>query len=72
MTNIILPLIILCVYGIEKYKLSNMYCLYIILHAGIVGSIIFLKPGHEAGLWDSSRCKPSPSPIQAVGIGDPR
>src|ERR1700683_5370783 len=61
MTNIILSLIILCNYGNGKYKLP-MYCLYIILHAGIIGLIIFLKPGFE----------PSPSPMQAhrwAGLG---
>ena len=45
MTNIILPLIILCIYGNWKYKLPNVYCLHIILHAGIIELIIFLK--HE-------------------------
>jgi hypothetical protein len=64
MTNIILSLIIL-------YKLP-MYCLYIILYAGIIDLIIFLKPGLEPRLWAFSCCKPSPSPIQArrwAGLG---
>ena len=71
MTNIIWSLIIL-------YMLP-MYCLYIILYAGIINLIIFLKPGLEPRLWAFSCCKPSPSPIQArrwawlgqawVGIG---
>src|ERR1700689_4333184 len=64
MTNIILPLTILCNYGNGKYKLP-MYCLYIILHAGIIGLIIFLKPGLEPRLWAFSYGKPGPSPIQA-------
>src|ERR1700729_3542361 len=64
MTNIILPLTILCNYGNCKYKLP-MYCLYIVLHAGIIGLIIFLKPGLEPRLWAFSYGKPSPSPIQA-------
>src|ERR1700728_2670148 len=71
MTNIILPLTILCNYGNGKYKLP-MYCLYIILHAGIIGLIIFLKPGLEPRLWAFSCCKPSSSPIQAhqwAGLG---
>src|ERR1700728_4251899 len=71
MTNIILSLIILCNYGNGKYKLP-MYCLYIILHAGIIGLIIFLKPRPEPRLWAFSCCKPSPSPIQAhrwAGLG---
>src|ERR1700728_1143712 len=49
-----------------------MYCLYIILHAGIIGLIIFLKPRLEPRLWAFSCCKPSPSPIQAhwrAGLG---
>src|ERR1700728_3716127 len=71
MTNIILPLTILCNYGNGKYKLP-MYCLYIVLHAGIIGLIIFLKPGLEPRLWAFSYGKPSPSPIQArqwAGLG---
>jgi hypothetical protein len=35
------------------------------LHAGIIGLIIFLKPGLEPRLWAFSYGKPSPSPIQA-------
>ena len=49
-----------------------MYCLYIILHVGIIGLIIFLKPRLEPRLWAFSCCKPSPSPIQAhlwAGLG---
>src|ERR1700735_2790218 len=46
MTNLILSLIILCNYGNGKYKLP-MHCLYIILHAGIISLIIFLKPRNE-------------------------
>src|ERR1700729_2253036 len=71
MTNIILPLTILCNYGNGKYKLP-MYCLYIILHTGIMGLIIFLKPGLEPRLWAFSNGKPSPSPVQArqwAGLG---
>src|ERR1700734_1084576 len=71
MTNIILPLTILCNYGNGKYKLP-MYCLYMVLHAGIIGLIIFLKPGLEPRLWAFSYGKPSPSPIQAhqwAGLG---
>src|ERR1700729_3087680 len=71
MTNIILPLTILYNYGNGKYKLP-MYCLYIILHAGIIGLIIFLKPGLEPRLWAFSYGKPSPSLIQAhqwAGLG---
>lgn len=36
-----------------------MYCLYMVLHAGIISLIIFLKPGLEPRLCAS------PSPIQA-------
>jgi hypothetical protein len=71
MTNIILPLIILCNYSNGKYKLP-MYCLYIILHAGIFGLIIFLKPRLEPRLWAFPYGKPSPSPVQAcqwAGLG---
>jgi hypothetical protein len=71
MTNIISSLIILCNYGNGKYKLL-MYCLYIILHAGIIGLIIFSKPRLEPRLWAFSCYKPSPSPIQAhrwAGLG---
>ena len=50
--------------GIGKYELP-MYCLYIILHAGMTHLIILLKPGLEPRLWAFSCCKPSPSPIQA-------
>src|ERR1700727_3661068 len=64
MTNIILPLTILCNYGNGKYKLP-MYCLYIILHADIIGLIIFLKLRLEPRLWAFSCCYLSPSPIQA-------
>jgi hypothetical protein len=63
MTNI---LMILC-HG--KYKLP---CLNIILHAGIIGLIVFLKPGPEPGLRASSCRKHSPSSIQAcrwAGLG---
>jgi len=66
MTNIILSLIILCNYGNGKYK--PMYCLYIILHGGIIGLIIFSKPR----LWAFSYYKPSPNLIQArrwAGLG---
>src|ERR1700677_760924 len=71
MTNIILSLINLCVYDNGKYKLP-IYCLYIILYAGIIGLIIFSKPGLGPRLWAFSCCKPSPSPIQAhrwAGLG---
>ena len=49
-----------------------MYCLYMVLHAGIISLIIFLKPGLEPRLWAFSYGKPSPSPIQArqwAGLG---
>jgi hypothetical protein len=49
-----------------------MHCLYIILHTGIIGFVIFPKPGLEPRLWAFSCCKPSPSPIQAqqwAGLG---
>ena len=49
-----------------------MYCLYMVLHAGIIRLIIFLKPGLEPRLWAFSYGKPSPSPIQAhqwAGLG---
>src|ERR1700691_5125341 len=65
MTNIILPLTILCNYGNGKYKLP-MYCLYIILHAGIIGLIIFLKPGLEPRLWAFSYGKPGSN---GLGLG---
>jgi hypothetical protein len=42
-----------------------MYCLYIILHADIIGLIIFLKLRLEPRLWAFSCCYLSPSPIQA-------
>src|SRR5882762_922580 len=61
MTNIILSLLFLCNYGNGKYKLG-MHCLYIILHTGIIGLIIFLKPGLE----------PSPTPFKPgrwAGLG---
>ena len=61
MVDIILSLIFLCNYGIGTYELP-MYCLYINLHAGIIGLIIFLKP----------RLEPGPIPIQAwrcAGLG---
>src|ERR1700683_3392603 len=64
MTNIILPLTILYNYGNGKYKLP-MYCLYIILHTGIMGFIIFFKPWLESRLWAFSYGKPGPSPVQA-------
>ena len=57
--------------GIGKYELP-MYCLYIILHAGITHLIILLKPALEPRLWPFSFCKPSPSPSQAhrwAGLG---
>ena len=49
-----------------------MYCLYMVLHAGIISLIIFLKPGLEPRLWAFSYGKPSPSLIQAhqwAGLG---
>ena len=43
MINIILSLRILCNYVNSQYKLP-MHYLYIILHAGVIGLIIFLMP----------------------------
>src|ERR1700727_60240 len=61
MTNLILSLIILCNYGNGKYKLP-MHCLYIILHAGIISLIIFLKPRLEL-----TQPKPNSSPASGPG-----
>src|SRR6202034_4281330 len=65
MTNIILPLTILCNYGNGKYKLP-MYCLYIILHAGIIGLIIFLKPGFS---HVASPAQAQFKPTSRLGLG---
>ena len=57
--------------GIGKYELP-MYCLYIILNAGITHLIILLRPGLEPRFCAFSCCKPTPSLIQAhrwVGLG---
>ena len=47
----------------------NYLCIVYYLHAGIVGLIIFLKPGPEPRLWTSLCCKPSSSLIQSQQVG---
>ena len=60
MTNIINVVNNFMYCGIGKYELP-MYCLYIILHAGITHLIILLKPG----LW----ARPSTSLFVYLDVG---